>query len=143
MGELPTPATGRGAARVPGAISVRGVELSGLLGAGSDETVMDGVVVTFAASEARAFARAEIFSSLCFLNAIRPSSNLIFFTKSLTSPVLQYPEIRIANEKYTMPLTGTGSVNHTDWYSPFPKFRLRLPCPASISNPMVGVAFFL
>jgi len=140
MGELPTPTTGRGAARVPGEVSARGVKPSGLLGAGS-KTVMDGVA--FAASEARALARAEIFSNLCFLCAIRTSSNLIFFTKSLTSPALQYPDVRKANEKFKMPLTGIESVNHTDWYSPFPRCRSRLPCPNSISNPMVVLSFFL
>lgn len=101
MGELPTLVTGRGAARPLSTDSVRGVAPSSLLGALSEAVrVGERVMVTFAASEARAFARAEIFSNLCFFSAILLSSNLIFFTKSLTSPVLQYPNIRIANEVY-------------------------------------------
>ena len=77
-GELINPVEGRGVVKVDGVGSGRGAELS---------TLTTGGGTGFAAA-ALALARADILSSLFCRSAIFPSSNLIFFTKSLTSPGL-------------------------------------------------------
>jgi hypothetical protein len=80
---------GRGAVKMDGVGSGRGAGLSTLVTELTSEvtTMVGGGGGGFAAI-ALALASAEILSSLFFRSAIFPSSNLIFFTKSLTSPGL-------------------------------------------------------
>ena len=83
-GELPSPVEGRDAAKVDGVGSGRDARLSTLATSGVTTMVGGG----FAAANL-ALASAAVLSSLFFRSAIFPSSNLIFFTKSLTSPGLK------------------------------------------------------
>ena len=80
---------GRDAVKVDGVGSGRVAGLSTLMTELTSEvtTIVGGGAGGFAAV-ALALASAEILSSLFFRSAIFPSSNLIFFTKSLTSPGL-------------------------------------------------------
>lgn len=79
---------GRGVVKVDGVGSGRATGLSTLMiELTSGVTTMVGGAGGFAAV-ALALASAESLSSLFFRSAIFPSSNLIFFTKSLTSPGL-------------------------------------------------------
>jgi hypothetical protein len=80
---------GRGAVMVDGVGSGRAAGLSTLMTElTSGVTTMVGGGAGGFAAVALALASAEILSSLLFRSAIFPSSNLIFFTKSLTSPGL-------------------------------------------------------
>ena len=80
---------GRSAVKVDGVESGRGAGLSTLVTElTSGVTTMVGGGGAGFAAVALALAIAEILSSLFFRSAIFPSSNLIFFTKSLTSPGL-------------------------------------------------------
>jgi hypothetical protein len=106
-GELINPVEGR---KVDGVGSGRGAELSTLMTElTSGVTTMVGGGGRGFAAAALALASAEILSSLFCRSAILPSSNLIFFTKSLTSPGLGIQDkCKISSVQSSKSLTGMG-----------------------------------
>ena len=109
-GELISPVGGRGAVKVDGVGSGRDTGLSTLVTElTSGVTTMVGGGGRGFAAAALALASAEILSSLFCRSAIFPSSSLIFFTKSLTSPGLGIQDLcKISSVQSSKSLTGMG-----------------------------------